>query len=226
MHPHFSSPFHVSASARWAVLPVFILCCCAWVRADQDDNDNNADLQPSLEQIARNAVLKRWPDATDLEVADLTDEDDDCVPDENAADPKNQKQNPDDVAAEDQENDDDGSDCTVSVTFVTSGRELEAWMDDTGKIEFVYEAIPLETAPKNIVDAARSTVEEGDILYLDKVLDETQQPAVVSYTIGIGDKEVHLDADGGIINVEDMQEAPDEDKDYENEIPAANVQTI
>jgi hypothetical protein len=47
------------------------------VYAAVDDMENNADLQPTLEEHAREFILKRWPEAKDIQVFALEEADED-----------------------------------------------------------------------------------------------------------------------------------------------------
>jgi hypothetical protein len=183
-------------------LAIALLCVSAW--ADQDDDD--ADLKPTLEERARAAVLKRWPDAKEIEVVDLTEDDDDADPKTEVRD----KAKPD-ADAED-ENDDlgDEEDCeyTLSVKFESRGHDFEALLDDDGKIKFVYEEIPFCEAPAEIIEAALRKVKGQDLVYFDKMLDETEEGrSIQSFIVGVGQKDVYLDAEGDVTSIED---APDD----------------
>jgi hypothetical protein len=193
------------------------LLISAPARADQDDMEHNADLQESPEELARAAVLRRWPDATELDAmdmaADAADADDDAAmnkeDDGDDAKMANEKEDPDPGLMAD-----DGVDeatWTISVMFVSAGRKFEALTDDDGKIQYVYETIPIEDAPKNIVDAARAEVKDGDVIYVQKELDETQDETVTTYLVGVGDKDVILDTDGKVIDTKDAVQPGEED---------------
>jgi hypothetical protein len=193
------------------------------VRADQDDMENNADLQETPEEKAKAAVLRRWPDATEIDALDMAAEQDDAD-DAEAMDRKARDGDEVDAGEKDdpapammgeekEEDDDDGGNWTISVLFVSGGKKFEALTDDDGKIQYVYETIPKEDAPKNILDAALAEVNEGNIVYVQKERDETKDEAVTSYIVGVGDKDVRLDEDGKVIEVKDAPPANDEDDD-------------
>ena len=207
------------------MLAFALLCTAAW--ADQDDDD--ADLKPSTEEMARAIILKRWPDAKEIEVADLTEDEDDDDADPKAdvakgkedAKPKvlKPKAEADAEAENDDLGDDDGS-CgyTLSVTFESNGRDFEALMDDDGKIKFIYEEIPLSEAPPEILDVALRNVKGQDLVYIDKMIDETEEGrSIQSYIVGVGQKDVYLDAEGAVTSIED---APDDEPD-DAEMPDA-----
>lgn len=211
-------------------------------RADQDDNVNNADLQPTVEEVARRAVLKRWPDALDLDVANLDEEDETNQDDDKAnkadivekqtdgkgKDPKaigekniKELELKDKIAdADDEKDDDDAADAgedgnhnwSISVLFVSNGSDFEALLDDSGKILCVHEDISIEKAPKKIVEAAQKAVAmpDGEILYVDKVSDESKTPVATSYCVGIGLKEVKVSAEGKVLKIVDV---PDDEED-------------
>ena len=220
-----------------ASLIVFVLACSFAARADQDDIDNNADLQPTPEEKARLAVLRRWPDATDIDAVDMADDDDDAKP----ADPKAKKKDDDededdggdkmkdpagdaadagdmgdmdnmgkraaDVAVDDDDID-DAANWSVSVLFVSAGKHFEALVDDDGKIQYVYETVSIANAPKEIVASARDAVKDGEIVYFQKVTDESQLPTVQLFLVGVGNKDVLLSAEGKVLHIKD---APDDD---------------
>jgi len=208
---------------RWPLLAIAFLCVSAW--ADQDDDD--ADLKPTPEENARAAILKRWPDAKEIDVTDLADEDDEDDGD------KADKADKDDAEAADERADGDDADeagdadmadgdgeFTLSVTFESGGRDFEALVDDEGKIKYVYEEIPFNQAPSEIIGAALSRVKDGDLIYFDRVLDETTGRSVQTYIVGVSDKDVYLDAEGAVTSVED---APDDIPDDAEMPDAAEV---
>lgn len=215
MHCH---TFHRPAVA----LAVLLLCAAAW--ADQDDDD--ADLKPTLEEAAKASVLKRWPNAKEIEVVDLTEDVDDeeiepapLTEIRERVEADGEKIVVGDVEAEVAE--DVSADYTLSVTFESGGRDIEALMDDAGAIKFVYEAIPFSQAPGELIDAALRSVKSDDLIYFDKMLDETQPGrSVQSYIIGVGDKDVYLDAEGEVTAVED---APEDEPVDEDAADAAGV---
>jgi hypothetical protein len=204
------------------ILLAMVVFCPA--SADQDDNDNNADLQDTPEEICHAAVLKRWPDATDVDVLDLAEDFDD----EDANRPAEAGRDIDapdtprerlleladkvagDNAADDDMDDDAQNDFTLSVTFQLNGLEYEALLNDKGVIRYVYEEVPVADAPVTIMKAARDAVKDGDFLYVDKVRNETKFPYVSSYIVGVGEKDVYLDADAKVQKIED---APADDGD-------------
>jgi hypothetical protein len=193
----------------WPVaLALALTCAASW--ADQDDDD--ADLKPTLEETARAVILKRWPDAKEIEVADLTEDDD-------ADEPKTEVKKKPDLAekAEKDDADDDADDLadddgacgyTLSVTFESRGHDFEVLMDDDGKIKFVYEEMPFCEVPAEILDSALRSVKGQDLVYVDLMLDETEPGrSIQSYIIGVGQKDVYLDAEGEVTSIED---APDD----------------
>jgi hypothetical protein len=202
----------------FAPLLVFVLALSFAARADQDDIDNNADLQPTPEEKARTAVLRRWPDATDVDAYDMAGDDD--AADMDDAGNEKDMDHADEVAQAGQPGDDDdaedelGAEWTVSVMFTSAGKHFEALVNDDGKIQYVYETIPLEDAPKDIVAAARAAVKEGDVLFCQRLSDESEEIVVHSYVVGVGQKDVSVDVDGTILKVKD---APAEDQDVEEE---------
>jgi len=215
-----------------------LLTASAW--ADQDDMENNADLQQTPEEMAKAAVLRRWPDATEVDAMDMAAEED-GDPKENKADdvdamPKagdddamanvdiDDDLKPGDKKDEDMpvemmadldrpDKDDEGGNWTVSVMFVSGGKKFEALTDDDGKIQYVYETIPKGDAPVNIVDAARDEAKDGELVYVQKELDETKAPSVTTYIVGIGDKDIRVDPEGKVLEVKDAPAQPDEDGD-------------
>lgn len=189
---------------RAVLLSAALLCAAAW--ADQDDD--NADLKPTPEENARAAIVKRWPDAKEIDVVDLTDEGDDA--DERPLLKAAEKDADADAEAEadDLDEEDPAAHYTLSVTFESGGHDFEALLDDEGKIKYIYEDLPLSHAPSEIIAAALLKVKDRDLVYVDRVLDETHGNTVQSYIIGLGDKDVYLDAEGEVTAVED---APDEE---------------
>ena len=202
----------------FAPLLVVVLALSCTARADQDDIDNNADLQPTPEEKARTAVLRRWPDATDVDAYDMAGEDDDGPDMDDNANQKDMDRADEvaDAGADDDKDDDDGlgAEWTVSVMFTSAGKHFEALVNDDGKIQYVYETIPLEDAPKEIIAAARGAVKEGDLLFCQRLSDESEDIVVHSYVVGVGQKDVSVDVDGTILKVKD---APAEDQDVEEE---------
>ena len=207
---------------------VVLLAASVTVRADQDDIDNNADLQPTPEERAHAAVVKRWPDATEIDALDMTadgppDEDKQDMPaapanDWDDADDGKKAEKPDDMAADDKnEKDDDDADemadWTISVMFKSGGKDFEALTNDDGKIQYIYETIPNEKAPENIVAAARDAAKDGDLIYVQKVTDESNEKPTESYIVGIGLRDVMLDMDGKVLKVKDVPNDADKDDD-------------
>src|SRR5205823_3632570 len=115
----------------------------------------------------------------------------------------------DDELADDDDLDmeDGDTDYTLSVTFESGGRDFEALIDDEGKIKYVYEEIPFSQAPSEIIAAALAKIKDGDLIYFDRVLDETKGRSIQTYIIGVSKKDVYLDAEGEVTSVED---APDD----------------
>jgi len=202
-------------------LGILVLTAPAW--ADQDDINNNADLQATPEERAKAAVQRRWPDATEIDAMDMTaDEAEapeaDAMPKDDGDDQKlageKDEQAPAMMADEDN---DEGGNWTVSVLFVCDGKKFEALTDDDGKIQYVYETIPKDNAPQEILDAARDEVKDGEIVYVQKERDETGDDAVTTYIVGVGDKDVRLDLDGNVIEVKDAPAQPDKDEDNDDD---------
>ncbi len=216
-----------------ATMILLVLALSFAARADQDDIDNNADLQPTPEEKAKLAVLRRWPDAKEIDAVDMSDEDDDATPAEPKAKAGGGKMVPDGDDDDDDDNDkmdpagkigqraaevavdkdddadiDEGANWSVSVLFMSGGKHFEALINDDGKIQYVYETIALTDAPKEIVAAARDAVKDGDIVYFQKVADESQLPTVQLFLVGVGNKDVLLGADGKVLHIKD---APEED---------------
>ena len=196
------------------------------VRADQDDMEHNADLEETPEEKAKAAVLRRWPDATEIDALDMAAEQDDAdkADDADAMDRKARDGDEEDAGEKDdpapammgeekEEDEDDGANWTISVLFVSGDKKFEALTNDDGKIQYVYETIPKEDAPKNILDAALAEVKDGEVVYVQKERDETKGEAVTIYIVGVGDKDVRLDMDGKVIEVKDAPPAKDEDDD-------------
>jgi hypothetical protein len=183
-------------------------------RADQDDIDNNADLLPTPEERARAVVLKRWPDATEIDAADLAGDEPDA--DEHKIDAENGRAIPDDDMNDGKEDDDaaeawEMSDWTVSVLFKSAGKDFEALVNDDGKIQYVYETIPAEKAPRQIIDAAREAVKDGDVIFCQKCSDESKEAAVHTYVVVVGAKDVELDLEGKVLKVKDAPADAEED---------------
>src|SRR5262249_38240156 len=111
------------------------------------------------------------------------------------------------------DDEDETSPWTISVLFVSGGHHFEALTDDNGKIQYVYETIPLEQAPKPITEAALDEVDDGDLLYCQKVTDETKDKPAYTYVVGVGDKDVTLDLDGNVLKVKDAPPEKDDEGD-------------
>ena len=197
------------------------------LRADQDDIENNADLQPTPEETARAAVLKRWPDATEIDAVDMAADEGENADD---GDKKMDAEKGNDVADNDDndmgmnKNDDkddagDRTDWTISVLFKSAGKDFEALTDDDGRIQYVYETIPIEKAPQNIVDAARKAIkgddddDDGDVIFCQKCSDESKDKPVLTYIVGVGPKDVELDLDGKVLKIKDAPPNAEENDD-------------
>src|SRR5689334_3937818 len=129
----------VFLSSLLLALPAFYVP----IHADQDDMENNADLQDTPEEKAKAAVLRRWPDATELDALDMAAEQDDAdnANEGEAMDRKARDGDEEDAGEKDdpapammgeekEEDEDDGPNWTVSVLFVSGGKKFEALTDD------------------------------------------------------------------------------------------------
>jgi hypothetical protein len=172
---------------------VMALAMIAQARAAQDDGD--ADIQPTPEERAKAVVMKRWPDAAEVEALDVAGETDEA-----------EVEGEEEGEEADVPDGEEVSDWTVSVTFVSGGIDFEVLVSDAGAIRYIYEELPADKTPKKIIDAARAALKDGEIIYIDRMTDEHKTPAVVTYTIGIGEKDVTLDADGKVVRIDDAME--------------------
>jgi hypothetical protein len=181
----------------------------ASVPAAAEVDDGDADLKPTPEELARATVLKRWPDATDVLVTDAAGDEDD--PEEEAEAPDHRR---DEQPLETDALDGDAA-CgwTLSVTFVSGGHDFEVLLDDEGIPKFVYEDMPIESIPDDVLGAAYEAADEGDFVYCDKVLDETNDVPELTYVVGIGNEDIHLDSTGRVLHVDEANE----------ELPAAEA---
>ena len=178
---------------RTIFLVVLAMAALAQARAAQDDGD--ADIQPTPEERAKAVVLKRWPGATEVEALDVAGETDEA-----------EVEGEEEGEEADVPDGEEVSDWTVSVTFVSGGIDFEVLVSDAGAIRYIYEELPIDKTPKKIIDAAREALKDGEIIYVDRMTDEHKTPAVVTYTIGIGEKDVTLDADGKVVSIDDALE--------------------
>jgi len=157
-------------------------------------DDGDADLKDTPEELARMAVLKRWPDAQNIDAfEDLPEEEEVANGGEEAP--------PAEDLPEQMLPKDDASDWTVSTTFTVKDREFEVLTNDEGLIRYVYEEVPVDDAPVVVLKGARTAVTAGDFLYVDKVVNEHRQPPVVTYVVGVGERDVYVDDKGKALKV-------------------------
>ncbi|HYF52077.1 MAG TPA: hypothetical protein VEJ63_21890 [Planctomycetota bacterium] len=186
---------------RWVLVFLGVLFAFAPVQdgwAAQDDGD--ADLRETPEELARAAVLRRWPDAQNIDAFD-----DAAAEEEEVADaPADEAQEAEVLLPEQMLPEKGGSDWTVSVAFTCHGREFEVLVNDDGVIRYVYEEVPIDDAPVEVLKGARAEIARGDFLYVDKVMNEHRRPAVATYVVGFEQKDVYVDDKGKVLKVVDL----------------------
>jgi hypothetical protein len=219
--------------ARLALLMILAgLVCMGASRAAVDDMEHNADLQPTIEELARETILKRWPEAADIQVFEAEDEEDveefgidaeafEKGGQEPPAPDANDPAAPGDAAplAVGME----AGDWTVSATFMLGELECEALLNDDGKLLYRYEAVDPGQLPEKTTAAAREKFPGEDLLYADKLFDERPETPVMYYVIAFEKQDVYLDADGKILRVVDAPPQaeggaaePDDDGNMDN----------
>jgi hypothetical protein len=189
--------------------------------AAEDDLDDNDDLKPTPEELARQAVLKRWPDATDIDVVDVAAEQDDADAEEgdNAADGADEADADDEhFEAEDKGDADDEAYWTLSVTFTSKDADYQALVDDDGRICYVYQEMELDGLPEKVLDAVHAAAEDAEVESVEKMTDETKDPAEELYVVGLAHQEMHIRPDGTVKKiVKFAARAEEDDGDHEDD---------
>jgi len=186
---------------RWmfAVL-VFAMMPFSSIRAAHDDND--ADLKESPEDLARMAVLKRWPDAQNIDAIEEAEDEEEVA---DAPGGKGALDKPEDNLPEQMLPENEASDWIVSVTFTSGEKEFEVLANDDGQIRYVYEEVAVDDTPTEVLKGARARVKEGDFLYVDKILNEHRKPAVATFVVGVGERDVYVDENGKVLKVVELR---------------------
>ena len=102
---------------------------------------------------------------------------------------------------------------TISVMFKSGGKDFEALTNDDGKIQYIYETVPNDKAPDNIVAAALAVAKSDELIYVQKVTDESLEKPTQSFVVGIGLQDIQLDLDGKVLKIKDVPNDADKDDD-------------
>jgi hypothetical protein len=167
---------------------------------------------PEVQQI-RLAILKRWPDASGIEIETLTPNlilaeapaAEDLAP---PTDPELNLPPREELAKEAVDGEVESVEaCLITAAFKSGGHDFEVLFKPDGKGQFVNEDLPYDSVPEKIRTAALKVV-AGEILFAEKSTDESMLIPVISFALTIDAKIVYVSPNGKVSAVEDV---PDDD---------------
>jgi hypothetical protein len=215
-----------------AAFLLLLLSASATCHAAVDDIENNADLQPTVEERARDFVLKRWPGATEIQVFDMTEEREVFDADDferndaakaPAADPKAPAEKPEEGTEPAQaEIGEDATDWCVSVMFKIDDVDHEILMNDECKVLYRYEGVDLEKIPEKVAKTLKKKFADMTPILCDKLFDDRGDKFVMFYVVSFDTIDVYLDAEGEFLRAKETPQLPEDDAQEEPK-PSRNL---